>query len=293
MPDYYKILDVDENANQDEIKKSYRKLAMKWHPDRNASNPKAEEKFKEIQVAYDTIGNPQKRKEYDFTRHVNSSRNSTGSSRQGFSNSDFDDLFNSNFKDIFSQNFSDIFNQRHFVPSVEVPIGFWEAISGCKKTFQFNLKTGNKNKLINITVDIPPGTDSGDSFLIEIEKQQVQIVIHIQKDNRFHRENLDLFIQVDIPFSIAALGGEVVFPHWNGDIDVRLPECLHNGQKIVIPNKGVTKGIFKGDLHLIVNIVLPKKLNEKQKQILKDFQKTEEKEDGFLGNIKNVWKKFF
>ncbi len=292
MIDYYKILNVSESATAEEIKKSYRKLAMKWHPDRNSNNKEAEEKFKEIQTAYDILSNPQKRKEYDMSKNFGFANSNSGGTNADFDNSDFEDILHQHFSDIFNQNFSDIFNRRNFIQSIEVHVSFWEAIKGGKKTFQLAVRSKKGTKFLNVSINIPEGTNTGDQFLIDVEGQKLQVVILVEPDSKFQRDNLDLFLQVDIPFSIAMLGGEVVFPHWEGDLDIKIPECLQNNQKIRVSNKGVKKGIFIGDLYLIANIVFPKKLTEEQKKILKEFQKTEENQ-GWLSNVKNIWKKFF
>lgn len=292
MIDYYKILNVSEVATPEEIKKSYRQLAMKWHPDRNADNKGAEEKFKEIQIAYDTLSNPQKRKEYDMSRQFGFGSNNSSRENSGFSGEDFEDVLHQHFSDIFNQNFSDIFNRKNFIQSIEVNVSFWEAIKGGTKTFQLAIRSKKGTKFLNVSIPIPEGTNTGDQFLIEVEGQKLQVVILVEPDPKFQRDNLDLYLKVDIPFSIAMLGGEVIFPHWQGDLDIKIPECLQNNQKIRISNKGVKKGMFVGDLYLIANIVLPKKLTEEQMKIIKEFQKTEENQS-WLSSVKNIWKKIF
>lgn len=280
IKDYYKILEVDEKSSSEDITKSYRKLAMKWHPDRNKNSREAEEKFKDIQVAYDVLGDQYKRKEYDFTRNLNSNGNGFAGNMHG--GQDFRD-----FSDMFREAFSEMFTQT-FVQQLKLQISFWEAIKGVKKTFQIAVRGDKKTKYLDITIEIPPGTNQGESFLIDIEGQKVNLIIIVEQDSRYRRNNLDIELDVDIPLTTALLGGKVIFPHWEGDIEVIIPECTINKQVIVVPNKGVKKNIFRGDLHLIVNVAMPKKLTEEQRKIIKDLHETE-KDKSWL---QNLWNKF-
>lgn len=292
MKYYYDLLGVSPNASQEEIKKAYRKLAMKWHPDRNPGNKQAEEKFKEIQKAYDYLSNPNKQ---DFSNHFSSH----------FSHDEMDinleDIMkafgqNSFFYDFFSDSFSEMHqarNNRKYSQSIhqtKVSLQFWEAVFGCQKSFQMQIDNGNLQK---IQVNFPKGCDQGDVLVTKISNMEIHFIVDIEKDEKFERKGLDLYMKIDIPFTQALLGGDFSFPHWKQTMNIQLPECLQNGQLIKIAKAGIEKQNQTGDLYLIVNILLPKKLTKKQKTILNNFSKSEEQtvNDSFVNQFKNFWHK--
>lgn len=287
--DFYKILNVKKEASQEDIKKAYRKLAMKYHPDRNQNDKKSEEKFKEIQKAYDTLGDPQKRAEYDL---LNSYKNFNNKKTQQYE-SNTEDFFKEKFSDIFDDHFSSFFRQREYIQQIELPVTFWEAIKGVTKNFQLNFDDNGKIRTYDIKLKIPPGSDSGDSFVINVNEEKIQVILNVAPDSNFQRNNLDLFLKVDVPFNLAALGGKVIFPHWDGDLEVNLPPGLNNGNQVLLANKGVQKGFFKGDLYLVVNVTIPKNLTEEQKNIIQQFSDTEKTKKTWFENIKKTLSKFF
>lgn len=287
--DFYKILNVKKDASQEEIKKAYRKLAMKHHPDRNQNDKKSEEKFKEIQTAYDTLSDPEKRLAYDLGNSGNQYNRQNNQQYEQRA----EDFFRQHFSEMFEDQFSNIFRQREYIQQIELTINFWEAIKGVTKTFELGFNENNKIKTYEIKLTIPPGSDNGDKFIINVNNQKIQIFLSVIPDKNFQRDNLDLFFKVDIPFNLAALGGKVIFPHWDGDLEITLPSGLNNGNKVLISNKGIQKGLFIGDLYLIVNVTIPKILNEEQKEILKKFSDTEKTKKSWFENIKQTLNKFF
>lgn len=286
--DFYKILNVKKDATQDDIKKAYRKLAMKHHPDRNQNNKNAEEKFKEIQKAYDTLGDPKKRSEYDYLNN----RTSKNKKTQEYE-ANTGDFFKEHFSDIFDDHFSDFFRQKNYIQQIELPINFWEAIKGTSKNFQINFDENGTIKTYEITIKIPPGSDTGDSFIINVLDEKIQVILNVSPDSNFQRNNLDLFLKVDIPFNLALLGGKVTFPHWEGELEVNLPSGLNNGNQILLANKGVQKGFFRGDLYLVVNLTVPKNLTEQQKNIIQQFSDTEKTNKNWFESVKKTLCKFF
>lgn len=288
---FYKILNVNKDASQDDIKKAYRKLAMKHHPDRNQNDKKSEEKFKEIQRAYETLGEPQKRAEYDA--HQSYQKSNNRKTRQYESNSNAEDLFREHFSDIFDDHFSNFFKQREIIQQIELPITFWEAIKGTTKKFQLNVDENGRVKTYEIKLNIPAGSNIGDSFVINVSDEKIQVVLNVEPHPNFQRNNLDLFLKTDIPFDLALLGGTAIFPHWDGDIEVTLPPGLNNGNQVLLANKGVQKGFFKGDLYLVVNVTIPKKLTEEQKSIIQQFSDTEKTKKNWFNNLKETLSKIF
>lgn len=286
--DFYKILNLKKDASQDDIKKAYRKLAMKYHPDRNQNDKKAEEKFKEIQKAYETLGDPKKRAEYDYEHNTNY-RNKKTQAYESHSG----DFFKENFSDIFDDHFSSFFKQREYIQQIALPINFWEAIKGTTKIFQINFDDNGTIKTYEVKLKIPSGSDSGDSFIININEEKIQIILDVSQDTNFQRNNLDLFLKVDIPFNLALIGGKVIFPHWDGDLEVSLPPGLNNGNQVLLANKGIQKGFFRGDLYLVVNVTIPKNLTDEQKNIIQQFSDTEKTKKTWFESIKKNLSKFF
>jgi curved DNA-binding protein len=270
MRSYYDILEISETATEEEIKKSFRKMAMKWHPDRNPNSKVAEENFKEMKAAYETLIDSAKREQYDFGRKPASSSSSNSSSNNYSSNSHAE-LF-----------------------TIDVEIEFWQAVFGCNKSLEFYIPNGNASTKHTLTVTLPAGVRENETFIIHSGGLNLQLNIHINVDDRFTRNNLDLFTNIEVPFSMAALGGKLVFPHWEGELEFIVPPGIKPLQSILLPNKGVKRDIFIGDLYLICNISVPKKLTPKQKVILEEFRKTEiEQSNSIFDSIRNTWKNVF
>ena len=294
---YYDTLGLKSNATEDDIKKAYRKLAMKFHPDRNPGNKKAEEDFKNIGEAYSTLSDAGKRKEYDQQQKF------TGRSTSGFSNNDFDNM-DSFTKSFFTQdNFGDFesfFTQHRSPPKpdkkiIEVSLGFWEAVFGISKTFEIILHRNNskeKEKKI-IKIDFPPGTEDKTVFSLSVETIEFLIHVTVTKDDKFYRENLDLYSEIEIPFTTAALGGVIKFPHWTGEINVPVPAGTQHDDYLNLHNCGINKTPYIGDMHLKCKISVPKKMNKKQKEVLQQFAEIEKLSPSLYENFKNKWNKFF
>ena len=127
---------------------------------------------------------------------------------------------------------------------------------------------------------------------LKIKKLELEVVEKIGLKYKDIKAE-DLYTTIDVPFSVAALGGEIKFKHKEDEINVIIPAGVQVGDKIRIPNAGVKKEIFEGDLYLICNVIIPKKLTNKQKELLEEFSKTEkEKRNIFFESIKNILNKF-
>lgn len=291
--DYYKVLGLTKEASIEDIKKAYRKLAMKHHPDRNKGDKDSEDEFKKINEAYATLSDTTKRKEYDMRSSFNGFHSHTNSHSSGFRNSHFSEENVDDFmRDFFNRDsFSDIFGA-HFNRKVyAVTLNFWEAIFGTKKQFQIR---DENNNVANVIVQFPPGLDDGNEIEVHLEGgSKIYLNIRIIPDKNFTRDNLDLYTTIDIPLSKALLGGTIKFPHWEKDFEINVPAGTQQGQLLRLSNAGIKKDIFSGDLYLKCNIVLPKKLTKKQKEILEEYAKTEKENTSFFDNLKASWSNFF
>lgn len=285
---YYEVLEISPDASAEEIKKSYRKLAMKYHPDRNDGNKTAEEKFKKLNEAYSVLSDPGKKQDYDF------------SLKNGFNSREF----NSNHEDInefFSHSFEEIFKNFGFqsgfqnrVQTLTVNLEFWEAALGCEKTYEFYLNTKQGKKRAKVDVKFEPATNPGDIIPVHIEGHVIHLQVNVLDDLSFERDNLDIYTMLEVPLTTGVLGGKIIFPHWTKDLEINVPAGVENGTKIRLANMGIKKNIYVGDLYLVVKLVTPKKLTKKQKELLTEFDSLENKKDNHLNqSLKNLWSSIF
>lgn len=350
--DYYEVLGVAKTASDDEIKKAYRSLAKKYHPDLNGGDKECELKFKEVNEAYEVLSDPQKRARYDQFGHEDPRAGGAG----GYG--DFTGGFGGGFDDIFSAFFGGGFGggQRARGPErgndlrYDLTITFEEAAFGCEKeitvTREENCEecsgtgarkgtqptkcstcngTGQVQSFINtpigrvsnvrvcdachgqgtiindpcpkcngrgrvrksrkITIKIPAGIDNG--MQIPLRRQgepglrggengDLYIFVTVKPHKLFTRENYDLYCDVTVSFTQAALGGEIEVPTLGGMIKHNLPEGTQPGTVVRLRGQGVQnlRGAGKGDLYIKINVEIPRKLSEKQKELLRQFDET-------------------
>jgi DnaJ-class molecular chaperone len=283
--DYYEVLGVNRNASPEEIKRAYRKVALQHHPDKNPGDETAEEKFKEASNAYDVLSDSEKRKIYDIRGHAGVHN----AGFQGYTN--FEDIF-TNFGDIFGRevfgNFGDVFgdvfsreNPTGFSPQrrgnlrTRLTIPFEESILGAEKRIQVNDRT--------LTIKIPQGIKDGQSLRLagqgdlnaSGQRGSLIVKIAVQPHPNFKRENLDLVTQATVPLTTAALGGKVRIPTLEGDIDLKIPAGTQPEQQLRVRGGGVVDSSKrKGDLRVQIKIEIPRSLTRKQKELLKELQKT-------------------
>lgn len=306
--DYYKILGVEKDASEDEIKKSYRKLAKKYHPDLHPDDEKAQEKFKEVNEAYEVLGDKDKRKQYDT---FGSSANFSGGqnfdpSQYGFGGAnsytytteggDFSDFFNMFFgggggrqtssRSAGGFDIGDLFGggarssrrrepQRQSYES-ELNITIDEAYHGTTKKMTLNI--GGENKAVDIKV--PAGILPGKKLKVKGEKWGVNgdILFKINiEEGRDTLDGLNVNKKLDLFPEEAALGGKKLVETFDGKIKVNIPKGISSGKKIRIPKKGfkdMKKN--KGDLYIEMNIVIPGDLSDKEIDLYKELKKIRE-----------------
>lgn len=283
--DPYSTLGVSKNATDAEIKKAYREKARKSHPDVDKSAG-AEARFKEVNEAYQILSDKDKRAAYDQYGHAAFDQSSGfgggrpngagpggfnyqwSSSQGGPGFGGFEDAF-----DIFDMMFGgqSPFSSRQRTPQYGLQISFDEAVHGVTKEFEVN---GKRQK-----VKIPAGVDDGTT----IRFKDFAIVCQVSPSSKFIRRGHDIYTEAKIDFTQAALGDVIEVETIDGKLKVKIPAGTQPDTKIRLAGKGVTKinTKTKGDHYVIVTITIPKDLNSKQKELLKEFQESGGKKGWF------------
>lgn len=305
-PEYYSVLGVSKNALADEIKKAYRKLARKYHPDFNKDDKKAEDKFKEVSEAYAVLSNPEARQKYDQFGHAggpgfegfdfsgfdfgNMSGNFSGGGRT-YSGGGFDlgDIFGSLFGGSRgsrpkSSRFSGFDNEAQAPKGQSIKymmqIDFLQAALGT--TSKITLSGGNSQK--TITVKIPAGIDNGQTIRLKEKGQpspyggppgDLLIEMKVKPHPEFSRNGNDIEITKKISFATAALGGTTKVPTLDGkSVKITVPSGTQGGQILRIKGKGINKANGKGgDILCKIQIAIPKGLDDKSKELIKKLEK--------------------
>jgi curved DNA-binding protein len=291
--DYYKILGVPRSASANEIKGAYRKLAMQYHPDRNPGDKQAEERFKEMNEAYQVLSDPQKRARYDQLGESYSQWQQNGApgnfnwgqwtAQPGVQEVNLDDLFG---EGVFSDFFRSIFggmNVRQAVrgrtsrgmPSIQQPVtlSLREAYSGTTRTLQ----TGNRR----VEVKLPAGARSGTKIRVPAagparadgSPSDLYLVLSVAEDPAFERDGNDLHTQVTIDVFKAILGGEVEVGTMTGNVLLTIPPGTQPDQVFRVAGRGMPQlknSEMKGDLYVRVKVQIPKRLNARQKSLLEE-----------------------
>ncbi len=292
--DCYEVLGVPRTADIGMIKKAYRRLAKQYHPDSNAGNAQAEERFKEATEAYAILSDPEKRKLYDRygfsafddTGGQGSAGSGTERREYHFTESDMDDIL----RDIFGGSFGfggpgggfgwDMPQGEGADLHAEIRIGFDEAISGCDKLIHLTDERGERQSL---KVHIPAGIDTGKTIRLRGRGQPGRggsrpgdLLIQVQVGSRpgFERKGMDLFTTARIPFSTAVLGGEAVVETLSGRVACRIRPGTQSGTRIRLKGKGVVSmqnASQRGDQYVTIQIDVPKNLSEEAKRRLREF----------------------
>jgi len=363
--DYYEILGVHKTAGTEEIKKAYRKLALKYHPDRNPGDPEAEAKFKEAAEAYAVLSDSEKRQIYDTFGHEGLDGRGYG----GFSG--FEDVFSS-FGDIFEDFFG--FGNRssrrqrsrqgqdlRYDMKITLEEAFYgkedqivfQRLEHCSTCGGTGLKPGTRPQVCptcrgrgqvyrsqgffqisstcprchgqgqiitdpcpdcngggkvrvkkEITVKIPPGVETGSQLRLRGEGQpgehggphgDLYVVLHVQPHDFFKREGENLFCEIPISFVQAALGDKITVPSIEDQEhghEMEIPKGTQPGDVIKIAGKGmpdIRNRDKRGDLFVKIDVKIPKKLTQRQKELLYAFRETEK--SGKRKKKKSLWEK--
>jgi curved DNA-binding protein len=292
--DYYKALGVDKKASPEEIKKAFRKLAVKYHPDRNPNDKAAEDKFKDINEAYAVLSDPKKKEEYDT--YGSSGFHKQYSQEDIFRGFDFGsaykDMGAGGGEDIFSRLFGGGFGrgggrggfrggpQRGGDLEMEVEIGFRDAAQGAEKQIAFR-RNGQREEL---KIKIPAGVDTGSKIRLTGKGGQGEgggpdgdlfLTMRVLPDQLFTREGGDLFVDRTIPFSAACLGTSLDVPTLESDKRIKVPAGIQPGTKIRLKGCGIKPlgSNTKGDLYVRVAVHVPETLNAEQKKLVEEIGK--------------------
>lgn len=294
--DYYKILGIQKSASTEEVKKAFRKLAVKYHPDKNPNNKAAEEKFKEINEANEVLSDPEKRKKYDELGENWKQYQQQGGQEGTFDWSKWENQAGgyrtytsdegSDFSDFFSNIFGGEFRQQTNRPrkgndfEAEIHISLEEAYHGTTRQLQTDGET--------LQIKIRPGIADGHVLRLKGKGGQgrsggargdIYMKVHVQFHPDFTRKGDDLYHDIPVELYTAILGGKALIRTLKGTMKIDIPKGIENNKVLRLRGLGMPKfGKEKeyGDLYAKVNIVLPKNLSENE---LKLFQQ--------LSDVKN------
>ena len=342
--DYYELLGVSRSATTEEVKKAYRQLALKYHPDRNPGNKEAEETFKEISNAFQVLADPEKRRLYDRF-------GAEGVSRAGFSGfTNVQDIFSS-FGDLFGDifgfgGFGGFGRTRHARGAdleVDLVLTFLEAAEGCRREISvsrhvrcatcsgtgaapgstptrcttcrgkgqvvhsqgfFMISTtcpdcrgqgtinkdpctackgsGLEEKEDKLQVNVPAGVEDGQTLRLvgkgEISVEggaagNLYVNLHVEADDRLHREGADLFVDVYLSYPLAALGGTISVPVLKGETEIEIKPGVQPGDVMVLRNMGVPRldGYGRGDQVIRLQVEVPKKVSPRIEELLREL----------------------
>lgn len=297
MKDYYETLGVSRSASPDEIKKAYRNLAKRYHPDRHKGDKAAEEKFKGISEAYDVLGDPKKRQQFDqFGRWTHAGRPSApggGSYRtytwtSGGAGPDFGDIFSEIFgmggmggggqtaaRSRGGAGFNPFAQAQQTTRGGEdihytMDIDFMEAVNGSSAKISVN-RGGRTSKL---NIKIPAGVKDGQKIRLAgkgIDGGDLFISLKVRPHENFRREGNDIFIDLPLSITEAILGCKVDVPTLKGPVSLKVPPGTSSGAKLRLKGQGVSKGKTRGDFYALVKIVLPKKIDNNLKQLAEEM----------------------
>jgi curved DNA-binding protein len=291
--DYYKILEIPKTASEEEIKKAYRKLARKYHPDLNPTNKEADKKFKEINEANEVLSDPDKRKKYDTYgkdwKHADAfeeakkqqgqSRRSAGQQYQsGEFGGDFSEFFESMFGGTGRQGGQSRFRGQDI--QAELHLNLTDVFKTHKQTFTINGK--------NIRITVPAGVENGQVIKLAGHGNpgvnggphgDLFITFSVENNTKFRREGSSLFANVELDLYTALLGGEILVNTFDTKVKLKVPPETSAGTNVKLKGKGFP--VYKnedqyGDLIITYGVKLPAKLTEEEKELFSKLKKMRE-----------------
>lgn len=308
--DFYSILGVSRSASPEELKKAYRKLAMQYHPDKNPGDKKAEEKFKEISEAYDTLSDAKKKDMYDQFGHAGSQGfggaggpfggaggfggfgGAAGGARSQAGGDPFQDIFGDVFGDIFGNARgpgAGTRGRRQQAKGTDLRytlnISFEDSALGCEKVISFMRQRAGKEDSAKLSVNVPAGVKEGQRLKLSGEGDtpagggaagDLYVIINIQEHPIFKRNENDVTLDLPIMYTDAILGTNIEVPTLTGKAMIRIPPGTHSGQTFRLKGKGFPKigGFGSGDMLVRVVVDTPSSISAKQKELVEELSKS-------------------
>ena len=279
--EHYITLGVTKNATKEEIKKTYKKLARKYHPDLNPNNKEAEEQFKKIASAYEILGDDKKRQEYDQESEYVHHQKQAGSHGPFYQETQSGD--DSRYQDMFN----DLFGQQRRAHNIKskgedflyrMQVEFNDSVLGASREFTLP----NQKK---ISVTIPPGIKPGQKLRFKGlggegfnggPKGDVYVEIDVRPSSIYKRVGKNLEIEIPVLFSLAILGGKILVPCLDSEVEMTMPEGISSGTKLRIKGKGIRLKDAPGDLFVKIKITVPKDLPSELKENIQQWQNNQE-----------------
>ncbi len=300
--DFYKILGINKGASEDEIKKAYRKLALKYHPDKNPNDKAAEDKFKEISRAYETLKDPKRRKLYDqfgsnpsYAQHFHGfdpfRQPGSGNPFDGFAKAAYGGVGKDSFQDLFSELFGEFFQsgathkvrpRRGADLKYTLSISLEDALKGGEKIIHFLRKRNGTDKAAKISVKLPSGVKSGQKLKLAQEGDEgdnggpsgdLFVIIHVARHPLFELRDNDVWVEFPIPLHISILGGSLEVPTLTGRVMLTIPPMTPSGKVFRLKNKGFpndSSGNY-GSQYIKVLVDIPSNLNEKEREFFESL----------------------
>jgi DnaJ-class molecular chaperone len=284
--DYYSVLGVEKTADAATIKKAYRKLAQKYHPDKNPGDTQAEDQFKQLTEAYAVLSDKEKRHQYD--QYGDAGFHQRFSQEDIFRNMNVGDIFGSfgggrGGEDIFSQMFGGGGGRRPPAKgqdySMQVSIPFRLAVQGGERRIDYR----SDGKVEQINVRIPAGIEKGRKLRVAGKggphptggsPGDLYLQVDIEPDPIFTREGHDLLVRAEIPYSGICLGTSIEVPTLDTPKRVKIPAGMQPGQKIRLRGYGVAASGKRpaGDLYAIIEVIVPNNLSAEQTELLEQIK---------------------
>ena len=303
--DFYQVLGVNKSASADEIKKAYRKLALKFHPDKNPGDKSAEDKFKEVTEAYEVLSDEQKRLQYDqfgFAGPGAGPGGGPGGGAYSYSSAGFDPFtggfrggFRSGegsgqFDDPFGEIFNDFFTQggprtrsRSTTHGADLRytlnVTFEESAQGCDKQISFIRHRGRREETAKLVVSVPAGVRPGQQLKLRGEGDAVTengprgdlfVIVQVLEHPLFRRVDDDVHLEVPITLTDATLGSTIEIPTITGRASLRIPPGTYSGQTFRLKEKGFAHlgSMGRGDMLVRILVDVPRELSADEKDFL-------------------------
>lgn len=305
--DFYSVLGVSRQASPEDLKKAFRKLAMKFHPDKNQGDKAAEDRFKEVNEAYDILSDPKKRQMYDQFGHAGTqqgagsnpfhgARGGRGFEGFGASQGDFDPRQAENYQDIFGDFFGEFFTgepggrrgfrqERGADLRYTLTVTLEEAATGCEKRISFVRHRAGREDTAKLSITVPAGVKAGqrlklrgegDSSVGSSKPGDLYVIINLQDHILFKRKENDVLMELPISFVDALLGSSADVPTLTGKASLNIPAGTHPGQIFRLKGKGFPDigGYAAGDMLVKVVVDVPNSVNEEERAHLEQLRKS-------------------